>query len=609
MRLKSIQIQNLRCLENCAFNLRDFSTLIGPNNSGKSSLLRGIEIFLNQLKPEPEEWRNGHEEEEIIIEGCFEGLQDWERDTPGIAGIIYNGEIRLRMRALLENNGRGIRSVSPPRYEAFCREEVIQGWADSWRDLSQTIKDIAEEQGYNGQSWRTAANKERVKQILRGDYSNLITYGDETWTSESISINSALKQAIPQAVVIEAVKDASDDIKPTAKTTFGLLLNKLILPTIQLSQEYQELLSAVEALNARIRGSGVDKFESVRQLEEELFERMSSIVDARAYITLDTPDTDKFIGGSTSIKIDDGTETPISLQGHGVQRALIFALIEVLAKQNSLMETAAGLRNFRSILLLFEEPELYIHPHLMRRLKIALQGIAQSSNWQVVISTHSPFFIDVASDPCSLIILKRQTPSGCPAIVQLTTDPFGEDIDSQHDKEALRAALDFHPSVTEAFFAKRVVFVEGDTEVAVLRHSNNLLSLIGIDGNQVNDTSIISCGGKWTILSMARLLNEFQIPYRVIHDRDRQGKTDEELLNILSIHPYRANNRIREIAGEDNVLIIDDTFEHVFGEDTSIPHSEKPYNAWRRVQEICQQDGELLNYPRLVHVIQFAYNW
>lgn len=608
MRFKSIRVQNFRCLGDCSFNLRDFTSLIGPNNSGKSCLLRAIEIFLNQTKPELEEWRKGHEHEDIIIEGCFEEIQDWERDTPGIAGIIQNNEIRLRLTASRSESGNSEANIST-RYEAFIRQEIITGWSDKWGELDSPIKELAQANGITGQGWKNVANKERVKQLLREQNPELITAGDEGWTSENISINSALKQAVPQAVLVQAVRDATDDAKPASKTPFGLLMGKLVLPAIQQSKEYEEFLGAVKALDARIRGKGVDKLETVKKLEEEIYTRMSSIIESRAVVTLDPPDTNKFIGSSATIRIDDGAETPIHLQGHGVQRSLIFALIEVLARQNAIVESTQDKPKQRATVLLFEEPELYIHPHLMRRLKKALQEIAASSNWQVIISTHSPFLVDVAEDPLSLIILRRKSANECPEITQLLTDPFIDSEPAQHDKKALRAALDFHPTVTEAFFAQRAVLVEGDTEVAVLRHENRLLPLAGIDVSKSDNTTIVSCGGKWTIPAMAKLLTKFGVPFRVIHDRDRHGKSEAELGTLPAIHPYRANARIEEIAGKGNVLVVDDTFEHIFDDLEEVPTSAKPYKAWCKVQEICEGASNLDHVPKLKAVVDFAFNW
>ncbi|QQS07722.1 MAG: AAA family ATPase [Fibrobacterota bacterium] len=61
-------------------------------------------------------------------------------------------------------------------------------------------------------------------------------------------------------------------------------------------------------------------------------------------------------------------ETDISYQGHGAQRSLIFALIEAVAKHNSNGGQPQG--QTKSTILLFEEPELFLHPHLIRRLQV-----------------------------------------------------------------------------------------------------------------------------------------------------------------------------------------------------------------------------------------------
>jgi energy-coupling factor transporter ATP-binding protein EcfA2 len=609
MRLKSIRVQNFRCFENQEFNLRDFTSLIGPNNAGKSTLLRAIAIFLSQEKPTADEWRHGGENEPIEIEGCFEEIEDWERNVPGIAGIIYNGEIKLKLIATKEERPEHEPSISIT-FEAFTCEEVITGWDNSWGVLSEPIKQVAEALGLRGADWRTGANKERVKQVIRQNHRDWITYGAERWSSDGISITPALKQALPQVVLIPAVSDANEHAKPAYKTTFGILMSKVLFPAIQQSDEYKKFKDAVDALGSKIRGGeGIEKLKSVQELEADITIRMKSIIESRAVVALAPPDIEKFIGNSATIRLDDGVETPIHLQGHGVQRAFIFALIEVLAKQTAKIDSQPDAPRQRATILLFEEPELYVHPHLMRRLKKSLQQLSESSAWQVVISTHSPFLVDVAEDPLSLVILRKESPNGSSIPTQLQTDPFGQDQESQRDKEALRAALDFHPTVTEAFFARRVVLVEGDTEVAILRQETNVLALSGIAKDKIDTTTVVSCGGKWTIPAIAKLLDYFNIPFRIIHDLDRKGRSDEELMKARAIDPFRANARIEAIAGRNRIWVVEDTFENILSETDQIPSNAKPYHAWRKVRELCDGKTDLDHAPRLKEVVEWAFNW
>jgi predicted ATP-dependent endonuclease of OLD family len=261
----------------------------------------------------------------------------------------------------------------------------------------------------------------------------------------------------------------------------------------------------------------------------------------------------------------------------------------------------------RSTVLLFEEPELFIHPHLMRRLKEVLRTIGQRQDWQVIVSTHSPFLVDVGDDPRSLVIYRRLDPTRPPTVKQLESDPFAAP-GMNEDRERLRAVLDFHPTVCEVFFAKHAVLVEGDTEVATLVRQPDLYRLAGLTDGYCRDVTVVSCDGKWTIIPIARLLRAFDIPMRVIHDRDQKGKTEAELAEDTS-HEFHANKRIADVVGADAVMVIDDTFEHVLWERDEAPKSkkDKPYRAWKRVRELCNNKTDLGHAPELKKVVEFAF--
>ena len=48
MKLHEIEISNYRSIEILKVNIDDFIVLIGENNSGKSSLLKGVELFYTE---------------------------------------------------------------------------------------------------------------------------------------------------------------------------------------------------------------------------------------------------------------------------------------------------------------------------------------------------------------------------------------------------------------------------------------------------------------------------------------------------------------------------------------------------------------------------------
>ena len=603
MKLTYLKIENLRCIESIEMRPTDFLSLIGPNNSGKSSVLRGIELFLDQLKPSPDEWRAGFEGQPIVIEAHFAQLEQWEREVPGVSGLVHRDEIRLRRR--IQPPGEDAARTKPEtEYECLRAQESIKGWGPDakWSDLSEDIKALAREHGINGTEFGRKAGREKLRGIIRDQKPELVETGDQTWTTDGISIAPALKQAIPRVLFVPAVRDAEADGSFGASTTFGKIMKQTLMPALRDSEVYKKLLESVDAVRELLEGDG-DGIESVRDLSRRITESMRGLMDASVSVSMTAPDTRKLIESSTYLQVDDGTRTRIGLQGHGLQRALIFALLDTIASATR-EDTPRP-----ATILLFEEPELYMHPHMMRRLKSVLRDVSARDDWQVIASTHSPFLVDLAEDRRSLVI-HRRAQGMAPSVTQLEADPLAGD-NRKDERARLRAMLDFHPSVCEAFFAQRVVLVEGDTERAVLTLSERLLEMIGETSNLQSETTIVSCNGKWTIAPIFRILRAFGIPVRVIHDEDRNGRTDEALGASKGGDPWRANQHLREIAGEDPVVhVVEDTFEDLLtkaGEELFKSSKDKPYRAYKKAERICHENASLDDFPSLSALLRFAY--
>ncbi|MHC4445901.1 MAG: TOPRIM nucleotidyl transferase/hydrolase domain-containing protein [Planctomycetota bacterium] len=135
---------------------------------------------------------------------------------------------------------------------------------------------------------------------------------------------------------------------------------------------------------------------------------------------------------------------------------------------------------------------------------------------------------------------------------------------------------------------------------------------MGILQAKFDSTTIVSCGGKWTIPAVARVLRHFGLSFRIIHDIDKKGLTEEQLACKNAIHPYKANEKIQQAVGDGDTEIfkIDDTFEHTLWPDhEEIKSGDKPYRAWCRAKEIIDGIISVNNVPKLKEVFEFAYNW
>ena len=595
MKLKKLSIKNLRGLQSVEFENKSLTTLIGKNNCGKSSILRAIEMLCTGSKPDFEEFHLRCDDN-IVIEGVFDELKDWERNTPAISALIYNNELRLRYVASITTED-GEKKKIEVSYYAYSQSEVIEGWSDKWGELDQETKDLAAGIGIaKSQDFNSKANKEKVKQAIRDNLQHKIVLGEAQWSNDSIAFNNALQQAIPKVLIIPAVKDATDESKysKTGKSAFGELMKKLILPQIQAEAEYLRIQEAISALSDKIHSD--QGIEGINQINNKLSQRLSRMINAKANVKFDNPEIDTVISSSVGLRIVDGAhDTPIGLQGHGLQRTLIFSLLEMVAEN----EAAINDDSARTTIILYEEPELYLHPQMLRKLKAILNHITQSDGWQIICTTHSPVFINVADTPESLVILSRSANGGI-AIKQLVENPFEVSEAGEIERDALRAALDFHPTVCEVFFSSKVILVEGDSEMAIFKHCDELLTYCNINLDKSLDTTIVSCGGKWTIPAIGRLLMHFGIVFKVVHDLDRHNKTDDELEALLPIHPYRANARIALVASPESTFICEDTLEDLWHGNKS----DKPYSAISKCRELVANN----EVPeRLSNLVKFVY--
>lgn len=217
---------------------------------------------------------------------------------------------------------------------------------------------------------------------------------------------------------------------------------------------------------------------------------------------------------------------------------------------------ACSARSVAGLLLLIEEPELYLRPQARRYLYRLLRDFSTRSN-QVIYSTHSPAFLNVARLD-ELVFVERAPSTGTRAV---QPEPVSADED-------FRVMTEFDAARSELFLARAVVLVEGLTEKLVLPF---VFSALGHDVDR-EAISIIECGGKPNIPLFARICKATRIPFVVVHDSDRRASgrlvAAERALNAL----------IAETAGEERVIVLDPDFEAVAG---LAGRSRKPERAWR----------------------------
>src|SRR5690606_35068316 len=75
---------------------------------------------------------------------------------------------------------------------------------------------------------------------------------------------------------------------------------------------------------------------------------------------------------------------------------------------------------FPGYLLLIDEPENALHPMAARAAQRHLYKLAESADWQVMMTTHSPYFVNPLEDHTTIVRLERESDEEHAAIVPKT---------------------------------------------------------------------------------------------------------------------------------------------------------------------------------------------
>lgn len=214
------------------------------------------------------------------------------------------------------------------------------------------------------------------------------------------------------------------------------------------------------------------------------------------------------------------------------------------------------------LVLLIEEPELFLRPQAQRYLYRLLRRFAENGN-QVLYSTHEPAFLNVGR--LEEIALVEHRPDA--GTVVISPEPLPAE-------ESFRAVSELDAERAELFLARAALLVEGRTEKLTLPF---VFRALGHDADREGIT-IVDCGGKPNIPLYIRICEAARVPCVAIHDRDaprgRQPSHSERILNA----------QIAELASRARTFELAPDFEAVAG---LRGHRHKPTHAFERFSRIA----------------------
>jgi len=518
MRISEIKIHNYRSIRDIHFLCQPLLLMLGPNNHGKSNILSAVEFALStSAKPRIEDFFHFRgDDNELWVELTFVSLTEQEQNTFK-KYLRANGSMCVRKTARLNEAGNvevTYNGYLQQAQESWLRADAVPTLTKRDEVAKIPLGKMVPQSGRLSKARVEEAQSEYIEQ-----HRNELVFEEILETSAFLGQKNIGGGVLPDFYLIPAVRDLADETKIKTTTAFGKLLNRAVREMAERDPRFRKLRDGMQDLVKTLNRSddGADERpEQLVNLEGTLRNELASW-NVTVDIEVLPPSLEKIFELGTNLHIDDGVRTLAGQKGHGLQRAVIFALIRAWADalRTPVEETESGTvprASSESLVFAMEEPELFLHPHAQRRLAQSIAEIANTPEHQVLVCTHSSHFVDLDKYK-NIAIVSRDTPDSGTQLRQCMDDLF-EEKNTTERKNRFHMARWVNPDRGEMFFAKRVAFVEGETEKTLFPYLAEKMECLD------QDVSVIDCGSKHNLPLYVAIANAFRLSYIVVHDED-----------------------------------------------------------------------------------------
>ncbi|MER7403068.1 AAA family ATPase [Streptomyces sp. NPDC000070] len=515
MRISNLHVQNYRGLRDLQIPISQFGCIIGENNAGKSSILQALDIFFSGPTLKDSDFYNARNI--LRIEVTFEEIKDEdlarlaEEHRGRIEKVAEGG--KLTLSRVYQGPGKGIlRQVdevpADRRYWPSSVQELVAG--KRGEELKQSaVYAFPELREILSQKPTQKEVKEAIAVLSANLSPSERTKGDVDLPT---GMERSIQALLPEVIYIPAVKELADDLKTSESASFGKLLGILF-------DQIKPQLSDIDTLFGQLRGylntevlpdgQVVDeRLDEVRQIESLVQGNLqAAFPDTAVSIEIPPPDLRSILSNAT-ITVDDGVRGAFKSKGDGLRRSVTFAILRSYAELRTAVRGNSSEVKPRPYLLLFEEPELFLHPRAKRQLFDALRVFAQENH--VLVSTHSSAFYSPQVTGTFVKIAKDRSVVP-PAAVAYP-------VDLSHLKAKDQFQMIRQENNDAAFFSDKVLLVEGDSDHILVPHiARTLNSDWDFDKRSV---AIARVNGKSSIARYREFFERFGVSVAVLADLD-----------------------------------------------------------------------------------------
>lgn len=489
MKIREIVIHNYRSTKDAAFYLADYGLLIGGNNSGKTSILDAIRTFY---------------EKDIKF--------DRVRDFPKFPTDDDDSWIEIEF-------------------------EMTKDEADSIRT-----------------EYRLPENRVRVRKVIFStDKTKLHLFGyeggklsqNQFYGEDNVGLGK-----LGDVIHIPAVNKLEDVSKFSGASPLRDVVTAIFKKLVKGSAAFSTFQGAISKFGQDIQNEQTAENRSLKGLEDDINAGLGDW-DAKFKFKVNQLAETDVVKSMLDYDIYDETlnaNQGASSYGNGFQRQLIYRLFRVSALYSA-SRAAPKKKEFSPdfTLLLFEEPEAFLHPPQQSQLDRDLRKIASEEGRQVLASTHSPQFVSHATETIPGIV-RLDRKNGRTVVGQIRPERLdaifvqNQEIndlaaglkkyeaggeESKLEMEAVKYFLWLNPERCGVFFAKRTLIVEGQSELVLI----NYLIQTGKIKAPAGGLFILDAMGKFNIHRFMNLLGELKVEHSVLHDADPGKNGDDKVFH------------------------------------------------------------------------------
>jgi predicted ATP-dependent endonuclease of OLD family len=436
MKLAAVRIENYRSIQNVFVEFKENTVLVGPNDHGKTNILKAVRDVFN-----------------------FSFDDDGKKITT--SGFYYKNKRRnsnnaaLRVSFYVEDLPTGLRYGKRKKKEAGIS---VQFYASGDVVITSRKKDLT--------------NKDTLLAA-----------------SKAKDLYFKIRKKM-NVFYVPTFRNIEDHL-------YGSTENSVLFSLLS-----QYLSSSVETK----KGGQTREYKTIRKIKNEINKLVSkSFLDIKGVVNKYVPshlgtqfkfkflDSDQVESEDKTLSqmiakeifiIDSLNKDVIKNLGSGIQQAITIGLLEKMIFSEEL-----------KTVVLFEEPETFLHPSAQKELYLKLLELTDGSLHQTIFSTHSPSIVDETELDQVVLIQKKKSNT---VAMQYRQNGFFE------EEKLIELKANNYFRNSDVFFSKLVLFVEGISDKYILE--NCLKEILGDEAFQI---SIVPCGGNTKFLYPIMYLSSF----------------------------------------------------------------------------------------------------